>query len=542
MPRSNKKKFPHKPPAKHPTTQAIVQPTTTIKSLFSDERKKMISRSIISARHHGIHLKHGRSNPGTGDCALQSVIQNINDRSTFQEHFPLATNYYRRIWAIDMANRTVDTDWNIFSREEWLKGWQDMMIPGTYERGIYGDLMLPAIACGVKKVLLIFNTNPETPHDPIYVVDPMQFNIPADSDKPIILAYNMSHYESMHPYGDDDVRATADLVKEYLENRYRFNKHNFSFLLDLDEEAPPNKIPKLIESSPRESRCATEKTKCRRINKSSPELAAGTKRSRQSQQQSRFNEKESDTGIDLEEIDDFLDVVNTTFPKKTISVPETKKMESKHKKAMLDSHAADKRSSEDIKANLPEANLCYRLKNKTKKYPFIEVDGKLKCPFCSQFLKNINLHFSKNLKCEEKIDKVHFKQIFEEHVKKKQREIKIRITRTISKTKVKNLGLHNWRETNKIKETSEQGEKRKVKNLGLHNWRETNKILETIEQGEKREVKNLGLHNWRKTNKMLETSEQGEKRKVKNLGLHCWKETNKITEIPEQETTRLLMM
>ena len=41
-----------------------------------------------------------------------------------------------------------------------------------------------------------------------------------------------------------------------------------------------------------------------------------------------------------------------------------------------------------------------------------------------QFLKNINLLFSKNLKCKEKIDKVHFEQIFEEHVKKKQRKIK----------------------------------------------------------------------------------------------------------------------
>ena len=59
------------------------------------------------------------------------------------------------MWVIYMANRTVDTDWNILSRKEWLAGWQKMLIPGTYERGIFGDLMLPRIACGIRKYHLI---------------------------------------------------------------------------------------------------------------------------------------------------------------------------------------------------------------------------------------------------------------------------------------------------------------------------------------------------------------------------------------------------
>jgi hypothetical protein len=139
------------------------------------------------------------------------------------------------MWVTDMANRTVDTDWNIYSRQEWLTGWQEMLIPGTYERGIFGDLMLPGIACGIQKILLIFNTNPLSPHDPIYVVDPRQFNIEANSAIPIILAYNQSHYESMHPCADIDIQATADLVKEYLDNRYRYSKADFPFLLGLED-------------------------------------------------------------------------------------------------------------------------------------------------------------------------------------------------------------------------------------------------------------------------------------------------------------------
>ena len=68
-----------------------------------------------------------------------------------------------------MFNRTVDTPCNIYSQQDWLKGWNQI-----------GDLMLPGIACGVKKYLVIFNTSIESPHNPIYVVDPRQFNVAVD--------------------------------------------------------------------------------------------------------------------------------------------------------------------------------------------------------------------------------------------------------------------------------------------------------------------------------------------------------------------------
>jgi hypothetical protein len=92
-----------------------------------------------------------------------------------------------------------------------------MLVPGTYERGIFGDLMLPGIACGVRKILLIFNTQLDSPHDPIYVVDPRQFDVNPDSELPIVLAYNMSHSESMHPCTEADSQLTVDLVREYLK-------------------------------------------------------------------------------------------------------------------------------------------------------------------------------------------------------------------------------------------------------------------------------------------------------------------------------------
>ena len=113
-----------------------------------------------------------------------------------------------------MANRTVNSNFNFLTPQEWHEKWKEMLEPGAYERGIFGDLMLPGIACGVRKILLIFNTNLDTPHDPIYVVDPSDFNVSPDTNIPIILAYNMSHYESMEPLTEIDTQKSNDLVKD----------------------------------------------------------------------------------------------------------------------------------------------------------------------------------------------------------------------------------------------------------------------------------------------------------------------------------------
>ena len=230
MPRSNKKKSAFKPPPKHPTSQQFMSSQDDISFLLTQEKNEMISRAIASGLKHGIKLKHGSSNPGLGDCAFESVIQNNNDRFCFSEKYRMSVNYYRQIWATDMANRTANSDWNIYSsQQQWLAGWQQMLVPGTYERGIFGDLMLPGIACGIKKTLLIFNTNLQSPHDPIYVVDPRKFSVEADNEIPIVLAYNLSHYESIQPCTETDIQATINLVKEYLENRYRFNRKDLTF-------------------------------------------------------------------------------------------------------------------------------------------------------------------------------------------------------------------------------------------------------------------------------------------------------------------------
>jgi hypothetical protein len=293
-----------------------------------------------------------------------------------------------------------------------------MLVPGTYERGIFGDLMLPGIACGVRKILLIFNTNPQSPHDPIYVVDPRQFNMEADSVIPIILAYNQSHYESLHPCSDADIQATADLVVEYLDNRYRYSKKDFPLLLGLDGESRPMEhrqddvnlssfnqkySSKTINTKLEPSPCPKKKQK---IFESEFEGVGEETSNAKNNLMKKQRNIDVDTEIDLEEIDDFLD--------------------NKGRKESTE-------KNQEQKIN----DLCYKLKNTKKEHPIQEVNGKMKCPLCSALVKNIQLHFDRNVKCSAKIDHLHFKKNFKEfstQQKKEKERIKKQTQRNAKKT------------------------------------------------------------------------------------------------------------
>ena len=91
--------------------------------LMEIERQKMIKGAILSAKHHGIYLEHGKPNPGLGDCAIESVIFNINERHCYRHKYLMSINYYRRLFVTDMANRTVDSAHLVTSgMVQWLEG------------------------------------------------------------------------------------------------------------------------------------------------------------------------------------------------------------------------------------------------------------------------------------------------------------------------------------------------------------------------------------------------------------------------------------
>ena len=190
---------------------------TSESNLIEKERQVIIDRGRTSALKHGLSLDPGSVSSADGNCAFHAALSNVNERSCFKEKFPLSQDYYRRIWTIDIKNITLgDPTWQIYPDEVWEDGWNEMLESGIYERGVFGDLMLLGIACGLRKNILIFNTSLESPHDPIYVCDPWKFGVTVDSEAPVILAYNLSHYESLIPKSCYDVRKSIDLVNNYL--------------------------------------------------------------------------------------------------------------------------------------------------------------------------------------------------------------------------------------------------------------------------------------------------------------------------------------
>ena len=278
-----------KPPPKSPTS------IVTSGLSFSSEndtmklgRELMIKRAIRSGKKHGVTLLPGRFNLATGNCAFESAIYNVNDRNCFEAKFHLSVDYYRRIWATDMKNRTLNDDtWQIYSEKEWEAGWQEMMESEIYERGIFGDLMLFGIACGLKKVLLIFNTNLETPHDPIYVCDPRRFQVEPDSEIPVVLAYNMSHYESVHPADGSDEGKTISLVNQYLGGSYVFGRKDMPYLLIEDDDESP------ARASENESKQETEEVEDRKRKEKERKRDARAKRTDEEIEEEKERRKQS---------------------------------------------------------------------------------------------------------------------------------------------------------------------------------------------------------------------------------------------------------
>lgn len=165
----------------------------------NDEHKSMqtenriFQRAIASAQKHNIKLEPGRQNHADGNCSYESVIFNINDRNCFKEKLPMSPDFYRRIWNTDMMNKILDktNPWNPgLTRTQIIQGFQELMESGVYERSFFGDMMMAGIACGIRKRILIFNTNESistTGHDPVSVTDPTHYGGSIDNEIPCCL-------------------------------------------------------------------------------------------------------------------------------------------------------------------------------------------------------------------------------------------------------------------------------------------------------------------------------------------------------------------
>ena len=273
----------------------------------------------------------------------------------------MSTDYYRRLWVTDMANRTANTPLNTVTHKQWLEEWKQMLVPGTYERGIYGDLMLPGISCGVRKILLIFNTNPNTPHDPIYIIDPSEYNVHPDSDIPILLSYNMSHYENLEPLEDEDIILTMNLVTEYKAGRYIYGREDIHKLISLESNS---------YDKHRNTDCESYLTRSKKMK-----LETQTKRQYEEihAQKEERNFKNRNVNVDESvssmNIDDLGPTKRKQNMKKNKDIQESDKIPDKAKESDLD-----------------KGNLFFRYRNIKKEFLVKEAEGNLENNNCDRLI------------------------------------------------------------------------------------------------------------------------------------------------------------
>ena len=243
---------------------------------------KIFERAIANARKHNINLKPGIENKGDGNCSYEAVLLNINNRNCFHTKFLMSLGHYRVVWTTDIMNKTLDgrIEWNPgLSRSEIVQGFEELMESGVYERDFFGDMMMASIACGVRKIILIFHTNEDisrTGHDPVSVIDPRDYGGYIDSETPVVVAYNLVHYESLEPLCDDDINGTVKLVRSYIAKPskymedYGFTGQDISYLISQSESklkcsldpmgSPGGKQKKDFEETKSESLDASPKT------------------------------------------------------------------------------------------------------------------------------------------------------------------------------------------------------------------------------------------------------------------------------------------
>ena len=195
----------------------------------SDLSDSIIERATLNAKAHNINIHAGVRNLANGNCAFESIIDSINTRKAFDMRIDGTPNECRNIWMTEVQNIAFEEWNNGMSDTEWREGWETLKKSGVYECSL-GDLVIPGIAHCIKKDIIIFNTSLSA-HSPIYVIEASHLcGQKADTDVPICLAYDQSHYEAMVPNNVEDELKTIELKKQFIEGRYDKKMEDIPFM------------------------------------------------------------------------------------------------------------------------------------------------------------------------------------------------------------------------------------------------------------------------------------------------------------------------
>ena len=132
----------------------------------------MVTSAIKTAARMGMGLTEGEPVEALGNCLLESVMGNIEDRDIFEEKIEesiddlrervvkegervIGVSPYRYLRDKRGVNSYPDTLFRIedYSDEDWALGWDQLRTSGVWDVEYFGDLMIIALV----RILLLLN-------------------------------------------------------------------------------------------------------------------------------------------------------------------------------------------------------------------------------------------------------------------------------------------------------------------------------------------------------------------------------------------------
>jgi len=186
----------------------------------------MVQKAIRIGNRLGINLTEGVLVETTGNCLLESVKGNIEDREIFEKKIDETITQLRLKSATEGERVIGASPYRIedYSDEDWSSNWDLLKECGVWNVDYFGDLMIIALAHYIGKNILLINTDPGSA--PITVVLGDRFGNPLNSEYPVILAYNGTHYESLIPLTDHDEKRSRIIIQKYIKDEDLFDDNN----------------------------------------------------------------------------------------------------------------------------------------------------------------------------------------------------------------------------------------------------------------------------------------------------------------------------
>ena len=182
----------------------------------------MLRSAIRTANKLGLTLQEGAKVEASGNCLLEAVRGNVEDRDVFTKKIEESVTELRRNAAEEGELVIGASPYRIedFSEEEWAAGWDRLRSDRIWDIDYFGDLMIIAVAHYIRKNILIINT--EQGSAPVTVILGDSLGAPLDSEYPVLVAYSGSHYESLIPVLDRDEAMARKIILKYIRGEDLF--------------------------------------------------------------------------------------------------------------------------------------------------------------------------------------------------------------------------------------------------------------------------------------------------------------------------------